>query len=45
MPEHIRQLVLSLCRDVEEVINNNDWPTVETPEEKVSEIRDYLGEA
>ena len=29
MDEELKAQILSLCHKVEEVINNNDWPTTE----------------
>lgn len=47
MPERIRSLIISLCNDVEEVIENRDWPTDNTDEvsEKIEELRNFIGAA
>jgi hypothetical protein len=47
MPETLRQLILSLCNDTEEVIDNGDWPTGGDNEvaARILEIREQLGAA
>jgi hypothetical protein len=48
MNEELRQLILDLCRKVDEVVNNGDWPTEEghstdeTGSCPMSEMTDFI---